>query len=379
MKHKFSSIFRKTSILLVSLLCSAAVVAGLAFALYHSSKPSSEVSIEIPEVERTLEGHISDTLISAKEKAASLPKSYWINEGQLPPMPNPSCFGETDDPSTLQWLLDDAADLLDGQETLFTTETKIHTGSKVHYYLDESILVIVWKENINNYIYTIAEVKVSDPSQFIRKISDDTVGSVTLFTTTQFASQLNDVLTCSADYYMCRQFGIVVYEGTVEYYYNGHGAETCFVDYDGNLILMPKRSFDSIESAQQFVDENNIRFSLAFGPILVNNGVRSDPDFYGLGEPMEKYPRTALGQDGELHYFFVCANHEGNYTSSVTIREFATQLEKFGVDKFYALDGGQTGAISLNDQQINTPWHGAQRRVTDVIYFATAVPYTGVG
>ena len=53
--------------------------------------------------------------------------------------------------------------------------------------------------------------------------------------------------------------------------------------------------------------------------------------------------------------------------------------EKFGIEKFYALDGGQTGAIALNDKQINTPLRGMQRRVTDVIYFATAVPYIGLG
>ena len=380
MKQKFVHFIKSSAIWLISILSVGIVLAGLFFMFYHSTRPLDQVAAQTDtDTDRTVAGYFEDTLNTLMAQTSSVPKKYWIDEGQTPPLPNPSCFGEADDPASLQWLLDDAAGLLNGQETLFTTETKIHEGSKVHYYLDESILVIVWKENINNYIYTIAEVKVSDPSQFIRKISDDRVGSVTLFTTTQFASQLNDVLTCSADYYMCRQFGIMVYEGKAELYYNGHSAETCFVDYDGNLILTPKRTFNSKESVQKFVDENNIRFSLAFGPILVNNGVRSDPDFYGLGEPTEKYPRTAIGQDGELHYFFVCANHEGNHTSSLTIREFATQLEKFGVDKFYALDGGQTGAIALNDQQINTPWHGAQRRVTDVIYFATAGPHAGVG
>ena len=379
MKQKFFRFFKISAISLVSIISIGAVLAGLAFGFQISSKPLDQFLTDAGmNTERTFNSYVSDTLNTLVAQTNSLPKTYWIGEGQTPPLPNPNCFGETDDPASLQWLLDSAANLLDGQKTLFSTETQIHEGTKVQYYLDESILVIVWKENIDNYIYTIAEVKVSDPSQFIRKISDDRVGSVTLFTTTQFASQLNDVLTCSADYYMCRQFGIMTYEGKVELYYNGHAAETCFVDYDGNLILVPKGTFDSKESVQEFVDENNIRFSLAFGPILVNNGVRSNPDFYGLGEPMEKYPRTAIGQDGELHYFFVCANHEGNHTSSLTIPQFAAQLEKFGVDKFYALDGGQTGAIALNDQQINTPWHGAQRRVTDVIYFASAVPNADV-
>lgn len=367
--------------IIAAVLSALLAVAGVAFLFYSSvhQDPSAQLGAADVITDEAFHAFVSDAISNAQQQTTSLRKTFWIDEGQLPPEPNQNCFGETDDPASLQWLLDDAAELLDGQETLFTTETKILQGSKVHYYLDETILVIVWKENIDNFVYTISEIKVSDPSQFIRKISDDTVGSVTLYTTSQFASMLNDVITCSADYYMCREFGIVVYEGVVEYYYSGYSADTCFVDYDGNLILAPKRSFDSKESAQKFVDENNIRFSLAFGPILVNNGVYSVPDFYGLGEPYDTYPRTALGQNGDLHYFFVCANHEGNYTKSVTIREFALQLEKFGVEKFYTLDGGQTGAIVMNEEQINNPYHGFQRRVTDVIYFATAVPNANNG
>ena len=49
-----------------------------------------------------------------------------------------------------------------------------------------------------------------------------------------------------------------------------------------------------MEAAQAFVDENDIQFSLAFGPILVDNGVRCEPDMYYLGEINDKYPRVAL-------------------------------------------------------------------------------------
>ena len=378
MEHQKTNVFKIILVIAASVLCVLMTIAGLAFLFYNTSTKSvsADQNIATAPSEAILESYLSESLETVQEEIESLPKTFWINEGELPPLPNQDCFGEADDPASLQWLLDEAKPLLAGQETLFTTETEILEGSKVHYYLDESIMVIVWKENIDNYTYTIAEVKVSSPSQFIRKISDDTVGSVTLNTTTEFASMLNDVLTCSADYYMCREYGIMVYDGKVERFYSGYYADTCFVDRDGNLILVPKGTFETAESAQQFVDENNIQFSLAFGPILVDNGVQSNPDFYGLGEPLEKYPRTAIGQDGYLHYFFVCANHEGNHTSSLTIPQFAAQLATFGVEKFYTLDGGQTGAIALNDQQINTPWHGAQRRVTDVVYFASAVPNT---
>lgn len=376
MKQKNCNIFKGFLGLVASVLCVLITIAGLAFLFWETARGEVSLGMDSSEAlpEAALGSYLSDSLNAAREEMVSLPKHFWINEGELPPLPNQDLFGAADNPASMQWLLDKAKPLLAGQDTLFTTETEILPGSKVHYYLDDSIMVIVWKENIKNYVYTIAEVKLSSPTQFIRKISKDTVGCKTVYTTTQFAAMLNDVLTCSADYYMCREFGIVVYEGKVEFFNYGNSADTCFVDRDGNLILMPKGSFDSKESAQKFVDENNIRFSLAFGPILIDNGVISTPEFYGLGEPLEKYPRTALGQKGDLHYLFVCANHEGSHKSSLTISKFASVLETFGADKFYTLDGGQTGAIALNDKQINTPWHGEQRTITDVIYFATAVP-----
>ena len=40
----------------------------------------------------------------------------------------------------------------------------------------------------------------------------------------------------------------------------------------------------------------------------------------------------------------------------------------------YALDGGQTAAIVMNDQLINKVSYGAQRKISDIIYFATAIP-----
>ena len=43
----------------------------------------------------------------------------------------------------------------------------------------------------------------------------------------------------------------------------------------------------------------------------------------------------------------------------------------------YCLDGGQTAAIVMNDQLINRPVYGEQRKISDIIYFATAVPEGG--
>ena len=43
----------------------------------------------------------------------------------------------------------------------------------------------------------------------------------------------------------------------------------------------------------------------------------------------------------------------------------------------YSLDGGQTATIVMNDELVNRPVYGQQRKISDIIYFATAVPEGG--
>jgi exopolysaccharide biosynthesis protein len=43
----------------------------------------------------------------------------------------------------------------------------------------------------------------------------------------------------------------------------------------------------------------------------------------------------------------------------------------------YCLDGGQTATIVMNNELVNRPVYGQQRKISDIIYFATAVPEGG--
>ncbi len=63
---------------------------------------------------------------------------------QAGPEPNQALFGETDDPSTLTEVLNQAKYILDGQELFFTTDVQLFEGSVVRYYLDETIFAINW-------------------------------------------------------------------------------------------------------------------------------------------------------------------------------------------------------------------------------------------
>ncbi|MBQ7801802.1 MAG: phosphodiester glycosidase family protein [Oscillospiraceae bacterium] len=318
---------------------------------------------------------IADTMLDAYEGANSVKKLFWIDEeAELPPVPNAANYGETTDPTTLQWLVDEAQELLDGQELLFNTGVQIYPGSKVSYYIDDTIVAINWKEVHYSFVYTICEVKVAHPSQVRRFIAEGTYGSDYLYTPTTMASMTNAVAAMSGDYYRGRDYGIVVYDGTVYQASHCNNVDTCFVDVNGDFHFTYRGEIADAEAAQKYVDENNISFSLAFGPILVDNGVRCEHASYALGEVNDGYPRAAICQKDKLHYLLVAANWEGAYFESPDIHTFAAVIDTFNVQKAYTLDGGQTGAIAMDGKLMNPTLRGEQRRISDIVYFATAIP-----
>lgn len=313
---------------------------------------------------------ISDALSQAEDAARSVRKKFWLDENaEKGPVPNPDNYGTSDDPSSLQWLLDSAQPLLEGQETLFSTDTVLMQGTEATYYLDESIFAVTWQQVIDGTIYTISEIKISDPSQFRRHLEGGVFDGPSLSTPTLMSQSVNAVVGSAADHYRGRKYGIIVYDGEVKRIDAAKYVDVCYVDDQGDLQFSYAGDLLDMESAQKFVDDNNISFSLAFGPILVDNGVRREIKHYMLGEVHQKYARAALCQMGKLHYLVVVANKKHQ-----TIHQFARHIESFGCQKAYTLDGGNTGSIVMNGTLINETTFGYERFQGDIIYFCTAVP-----
>ena len=318
---------------------------------------------------------MTNEISNALDGVLSIEKVYWLSDSDLvAPKPNPACYGAAQNPAELTWLLEEAADLIDGQEMMFSTDRPVWEKDKIYYYHDETILVITWKELINDTVYTISEVKIAHPSQFRRFLANGEFGSDKQYITTDMAKSVNSVVASSGDFYKHRYYGIVVYEGQIKRA-EFNWVDTCFIDDKGNLIFSPRNQFTNQADAQRFVDANNVRFSLAFGPILIENGVACPPKSYLLGEIDGTYSRMALCQRDELHYLLVNATGEEAHHKRPTIWEFADVLEGFGCDKAYTLDGGQTTVIAMDGELITHVDFGFQRQISDIIYFATALPY----
>ena len=304
----------------------------------------------------------------------NIDKVYWLSDQELvAPKPNPDNYGTARKPEELAWLLEEAQDLIGDQEMLFGMDTPVWDGDKIYYYYDETILVITWKEEVGRATYTFSEVKIAHPSQFRRFLADGEFGSDKQYVTTDMANSVNAVVASSGDFYKHRHYGIVVYDGEIKRS-EFQKVDTCFIDDQGDLIFSPQQQFKDQETAQQYVDDHNIRFSLAFGPILVEDGKACVPPIYLLGEIDGHYSRMALCQTGPLHYLLVNSTAEFPTQLRPTIAEFADVLVDHGVEKAYALDGGQTTVITMDGELINSVDYGFQRQISDIIYFATALP-----
>ena len=304
-------------------------------------------------------------------------KLYWIEEDVLvAPEPNQACFGQSNDPVVLAQLLEDAKWILDGQQTYFQPDMPRYADSTVNYYLDDSIFAVTWQEVHDGSVYTFSEVKLTHPSQFRRYLADGEYGSDKQYETTEMAATVNAVVASAGDFYRFRDFGAVVYQGEAKRV-EGTYAETCYIDADGDMHFTYAGDVMTVAEVQQFVDERDIRFSLAFGPVLVDNGELVEHTWYGVGEINEGYARAALCQMGELHYIVATANTTGPYQEIPTVKQFARNIAATGCIHAYCLDGGQTATIVMNDKLMNRPVYGQQRKISDIIYFATAVPEGG--
>ena len=320
---------------------------------------------------------IPEEIPPVTEEIPPVRKQYWIEEGTLvAPEPNQSLFGRTDDREVMAQVLHDARWLLDGQKTYFQPDQQLYADSIVRYYLDDSIFAITWQEVHDGSIYTFSEVKVSHPSQFRRHLAGGEYGSDMQYLTTEMAAEVNAVVASAGDFYRFRDFGAVVYQGQAKRV-EGTYAETCYIDANGDMHFTYGGDVLKVADVQAFVDEHDIQFSLAFGPILVDNYEVIPHTWYGVGEINEEYARAALLQMDTLHYIVVTANTDGVTTFIPTVAKFQEVVAATGCRHAYSLDGGQTATIVMNDELVNRPVYGQQRKISDIIYFATAVPEGG--
>ena len=323
------------------------------------------------------------SLLQREKKAALqeltfIRKSYYLDETALAPRPDPQGYTVLYSAEEVLELFDRASFLLNGRKPLFAADTPFDAEKGVRCYYDESILVLVWYQKVveaNRPVYhqaTMAEIFLSDGSQFRRALSGDGFGSQQMKYPTDMAIDVNAVFASSGDFYRFRTPGFCVYRGEL-CKLNSDIIDTCAVDENGDLLFIPAGSLKTEEEARAYISEHKVRFTLSFGPILVENYESVRPDFYySFGESYDRYPRMILSQWGKLHYVEMATKDQ------LTAFEAGDILRSLGAERCYALDGGQTATFVMEGTALNPgiygQGNGAQRTQSDIIYFASAIP-----
>ena len=315
---------------------------------------------------------------TAEEGLEYIAFRYKIEETALQgPVPNQENFLVTKDPADIALLLEteEAKNLIGDKKLIWSPEIERIPGRDMYCNLDETILVICWQQVEAKAVGTYSEVIVADGSQLRRKIGGDAYEDFNHKTTTEFAIDCNAVLTMGGDFYHHdRNCGIVVYNREI-LRFDPSTCDTCYITSSGDMLFSYRDQFSTWEEAQQFVDDNDVRFSLAFGPVLIDEYQDVCPDNYPWGEINDHYARSGLGLFEDGHYLGVNINCEmPDYYYLVTLRDLADAMQRAGCRKAYTLDGGQTATTVFNQQLINPVQFGWEKPISDVIYFASAVP-----
>ena len=368
-------ILKKIGSALAVAAATAALVLMLAFFLGSTGSENASAAEGVSaSIMSKFNMFVNNSASEALDGIVPIKKVYSLAEDLVvAPEPDRSLFGTASSPAELEDVIASAAPLLDGQETLFGSDIQLMKDSEINYYLDETLLAITWKQAINSACYTFSEIKIADASQFRRYMADNSFGSAIQYRPSDMAATVNAVVAMSGDFYKFRPMGIVVYQRGV-YRCEGEEIDTLFIDTNGDFNFVKRGEIMDKSAAEDYVKENDILFSLSFGPVLIDDGVKVVPDSYPIGEIHDTYSRAAIAQLGDKHYLLVTINYEGAYVAASTIGQMADVLHGLGVNKAYTLDGGQTGTIIMNDVVINNVDYGEQRNISDIIYFATALP-----
>ena len=318
---------------------------------------------------------VNNLVSTALEGLAVIPKVYWLAEDTVvAPRPDAGLYGESLDPADTAEVLERSAALLEGKHLLWTPETQTKDNRYIRWYADETIFAICWKQVISRMTVNFCEIVVGHPSQFRRYIADNSYESAHRYYPTQMAETVNAVVALSGDFVKFRNAGIVVYQREL-CRADGKTLDTCFVNAAGDLLFVHRGELETEEEMRQYIEDNDVLFSLAFGPIMIENGENVLPTSrYPVGQPDNFYTRCVLCQMEEGHYLLVTVNLVPNTTTLARVTNILVDL---GVPTAYSLDGGQTASLIINGRLFNAVDYGQERTMSDIIYFATAIPEGG--
>lgn len=335
MKNNLISGMVKFAALMVCALMAAALV---------PSENKMLLSDHFP-AEKNLHSDIQSSVLSLNDSVNTeifhLPKVYTLPMDLSPaPKPNPACFTEDS-------------------------------------YQDDTITVKCWHENIKINKKTVtanfADITIAHPTQLRTAFAGGSYGTSKRLAATKIAAANNAVIAVNADFYNYRPEGVIVRQGTL-YRNVGFNVDTLFIDADGNFSVV--RDDEAIEG--NYLKKHQISQTLVFGPVLVKDGkavqVKNGKYYSVVCGQHANNPRTAIGQLGRLHYLLCTIDGRSKTSIGTSTNELAQVMADKKCLVAYNLDGGQSTSMVFKNRLYNAVSNGGERSITDIVYFASAIP-----
>lgn len=242
-------------------------------------------------------------------------------------------------------------------------------------YEDASIRVQMETREENGVIWRVAWVEIASPTQLRTAIAGKKVTSNSSALVKSMAEKNNAVVALNGDYYSNDPN-----KTTFEYRMGekvrsktNQKKDILIIDENGDFhIVLAAAKKDQQAALDAVADAHTIVNAFTFGPALVKDGkILKMNKEYGYN-PSGREPRAAIGQLDKLSYVMVIAEGRGE-SKGVTHQELADFMGALGCQNAFNLDGGGSATMVFNGEYYNH-LGGSPRSMSDIIYFATAVP-----
>ncbi len=253
-------------------------------------------------------------------------------------------------------------------------------------YEDSTISASVSSGHTGSCSYWVCDIQLTDASQ-LRTMSASRSGAFdnnnSEMTPENLSTRSSGVVVISGEYWNSsekRGLGFIMRQGILlgnnlenAAFNSTRVMDVLLIDEDGDFHVLHCPGTDEVPG---LINGKRILQAFSFGPILVENG-EAIKDFGRACKWIDMVPdqgrqRMCICQTGPLAYKIVCCAGPYRGNPGMTLREFADLVESLGVQTAYNLDGGDSTWLYFNGNKINEFGSTSQRKLRDIIYFASA-------
>ena len=242
-------------------------------------------------------------------------------------------------------------------------------------YEDETIRVRIEEREEDGVIWHLAFVEIASPTQ-LRTATAGKLTSSKVASVSAMARNNHAVVAINGDNYVDKPE-----KTTFEYRMTqkirsktNKTKDMLIIDENGDFHLVlaqPKK--EQSAALEAIAKEHTVVNAFTFGPALVIDGEEQQINKeYGYN-PNGKEPRAAIGQMGPLSYVMAIAEGRGE-SSGLSHQALAHFMTELGCVQAFNLDGGNSAEMVFGNQIYKGMPGGDERGLSDIIYFATAVP-----